>query len=100
MEKSLLFDLKKSSEEKIFDAILEKIPENETYFMKHREGTNAFCIRKDKKEVEKAKIITLIKTIDSKIKKSTNKSQIPQLKRMRKELLNRYISLGEIFVDI
>ena len=74
MEKSLLFDLKKSSEEKIFDAILEKIPDNETYFMKHREGTNVFCIRKDEKEVEKAKIITLIKTIDSKIKKSTNKS--------------------------
>ena len=29
-----------------------------------------------------------------------NKSRISQLKQMRKELLNRYRSLGETFVDI
>ena len=51
LNKSLLFDLKKS-EEKIFDAIIEKLPNNDTYYIKHRHGTNAFYIRKDKKLVE------------------------------------------------
>ena len=95
-----MFDLKKTSKEKVFDAILEKIPNNDSYYIKYREGTNAFRIRKDKKQVEKDEIIKLINIIDSKIKKSMNKSRISQLKQMRKELLNGYSSLGETFVDI
>ena len=73
LDKSLLFNLKKTSEEKIFDAILEKIPNSDTYYIKYREGTNAFHIRKDEKQVVKDEIIKLIKTIESEIKKSTNK---------------------------
>ena len=73
LDKSLLFNLKKTSEEKIFDAILEKIPNSNTYYIKHREGTNAFHIRKDEKQVIKDEIIKLIKTIESEIKKSTDK---------------------------
>ena len=50
LDKLLLFDFKKTSEEKIFDSILEKIPDkNDIYYIEHREGTNAFRIRKDSK---------------------------------------------------
>ena len=47
----LLFNLKKTSEDKIFDSILKKIPDkNDIYYIKHREGTNAFRLRKDPKK--------------------------------------------------
>ena len=68
LDKSLLFNLKKTSEEKIFDAILEKILDNDNYYIKHRECTNGFRVTKEK-HVEKDKIIKLIETIDSKTKK-------------------------------
>ena len=42
LDKSLLFHLKKTSEEKIFDSILEKIQDNDTYHIEHREGSNGF----------------------------------------------------------
>ena len=45
------------------------------------------------------KLLKLSKLSIQKIKKSKNESRISQLKRMRKELLNRYSSLGETFVD-
>ena len=84
-----MFDLKKISEEKFFDAILEKIPDNDTYYVEHRGGTNAFRITKNEKQVEKDEIMKVSQATDPKIKKSTNKSRISQLKQMRKELLNR-----------
>ena len=80
----LLFDLKKTSKEESFDAIIEKLPDSDIYYIKHRDGTNAFCVKKDKKQVKKDEIIKLIKVIDSKINKSTNKSRIPQPKQMRR----------------
>ena len=43
--KSLLFDLKKTREEKILHTTIEKIPDNNKYYIKHREGTNAVSIR-------------------------------------------------------
>ena len=36
LDKSLLFDLKKTSKEKIFDTILEKIPYDDKYYIQHR----------------------------------------------------------------
>ena len=69
LDKSLLFNLRKTSKEKIFDAILEKILDNDNYYIKHKECTNGFRIRKDEKHVEKDENIKLIETIDSKIKK-------------------------------
>ena len=69
LDKSLLFNLRKTSKEKIFDAILEKILDNDNYYIKHKECTNGFRIRKDEKHVEKDEIIKFIETIDSKIKK-------------------------------
>ena len=54
LDKSLLFDLKKTREDKIFDSILEKIPDkNDIYYIEHREGTNAFRLRKKPKKAEK-----------------------------------------------
>ena len=50
----LLFDLKKTGEEKIFHLILEKIPDkHNNYYIEHREGTSSFRIRKDSKQAEK-----------------------------------------------
>ena len=83
----------------MFDAIIEKLSNNDTY-IEHCGGTNVFRIRKDEKQVEKDEIIKFIKAIDSKNKKITNKSRISQLKQMRKKLLNRCSSLEETFVGI
>ena len=54
LDKSLLFDLKKTSEEKIF---IEKIPDSNKPYIEHREKTNAFGIRKDEKQGEKDELI-------------------------------------------
>ena len=54
LDKSLLFDSKKASEEIIFDFILEKIPDkNNIYNTEHSGVTNEFRIRKDSKQDEK-----------------------------------------------
>ena len=54
LDKSLLFDLKRTSKDKIFDSILENIPDkNDIYYIEHREGTNPFRLRKDPKKAEK-----------------------------------------------
>ena len=45
LDKSLLFDLKKTSKEQIFKAILEKIPDDNKYYIQLRDGTNSFQIR-------------------------------------------------------
>ena len=82
LDKSLLFDLRKTSKEKIFDAILEKIPDDDMYYIERREGKNAFRIRRDKKQGEKDDIITVIEEVDGKINKTTNKSRLSQLKRI------------------
>ena len=100
LNKLLEFDLKKTSEEKIIGAIIEKLLNNDTYLIEHRDGTNVFCIRKDEKQVELDQIIKIIKAIGSNINKSANKSRVSQLKQMKKGLLNGYSSLGETFVDI
>ena len=81
LDKSLLFDLKKASEDKIFDSILKKIPDkNNIYYIKHREETNSFRLRKDPKKAEKDELITMLQTVDKAIKRSTSKSKLSQLK--------------------
>ena len=60
LDKLLLFDLKKTSEDKTFDSILEKIPdENDIYYMEHREGTNTLGLKKDPKNAGKDELITM-----------------------------------------
>ena len=95
LEKPLLFDLKKTSEEKIFDAIIEEIPDKDKYYIEDRERTNAFRIRKDEKPGGKDELIQFIENLDRKIKTSTNKSRISQLKQISKKALQSYASLGE-----
>ena len=72
LDQSPLFYLKKkTNEEKNFYVIIEKLPNYDTFYIEHCDGTNVFCIRKDKKQVGKN---------ETKNKKSTNKSRISQLK--------------------
>ena len=95
----LLLDLKKTSEDKIFDLKLKKIPDkNDIYYMEHREGTNAFTLRKDPQKVEKDELITMLETVDRAIKTSTSKSKLSQLKRIKKQLVKKYEDLGEEFI--
>ena len=96
LDKPLLFDLKKTSEEKIFDSILEKIPDkNDNYYIEHREGTNAFRIRKDPKEAKEDELKTMLETVDKGIKRATSKSKLSELKRIEKQLIKQYEDLGE-----
>ena len=69
LDTSLLFDLKKTSEEQIFEAILEKIPDENKYYIEHRGGTNSFRIGHDEKQGEKDEIHKAIEEINYKIKK-------------------------------
>ena len=96
----LLFNLKKTSEDKIFDSILKKIPDkNDIYYIKHREGTNTFRLRKDPKKAEKDELITMLETVDRAIKRSTSKLKLSQLKRIKKQLVKKYEDLREEFVE-
>ena len=88
--KSLLFNLKKTSEKKIFDLILEKIlDKNDIYYSEHREGTNTFRKRKDSKQ----------ETIDRGVKRATSKPKLSQLKRIKKQLIKKSEDLGEELID-
>ena len=93
LDKSLLFDLRKTSKEKIFDAILEKIPDDDMYYIERREGKNAFRIRRGKKQGKKDDIITVIEEVDGKINKTTNKSRLSQLKRIILVLMTKKLKL-------
>ena len=84
----------------MFDAIIEKLPDDGKYYIEHREGTNTFCIRKGEKQPRKDELIRFIADRDKKINKSTNKLQISQLKRIRNDALKRYSNLGETFTHI
>ena len=78
--------MKKTSEDKIFASIFEKIPDkNDIYYIEHREGTNVFRLRKDPKRAEKDELITMLETVDRPIKRLTSKSKLSQLKRIKKQ---------------
>ena len=50
LDKSLLFDLKKTSKDKMFDSMLHKMPDkNDIYYIKSEERTNTVRLRKDPK---------------------------------------------------
>ena len=99
-DKSLLFNLKKTSEKKIFDLILEKIlDKNDIYYSEHREGTNAFRKRKDPKQAKKDELKAILETIDRGIKRATSKPKLSQLKRIKKQLIKKFEDLGEELID-
>ena len=88
LDKSLLFDSKKASEEKKFDSILEKIPDkNNIYYTEHSGVTNAFRIRKDSKQDEKRWTKNNAWNVNRGIKRATSKSKLSQLKRIEKQLI-------------
>ena len=88
LNKSLLFDSKKASEEIIFDFILEKIPDkNNIYYTEHSGVTNAFRIRKDSKQDEKRWTKNNAWNVNRGIKRATSKSKLSQLKRIEKQLI-------------
>ena len=61
----ILRNIQKSLQQrKNFDAILEKIPDNDSYQVEHQEGKNPFRIEKDKKKGEKDEIDKVIEAID------------------------------------
>ena len=74
--------------------------DNDKYYVEHREGTNAFWIRKDKYKNKKDAIISLAEDLNEKINKTTNKSKLSQLKQTRNKLLKCYKELGETFIEI
>ena len=100
LDKSLLFNLKKASADKIFDSILKKISDkSDIYYIKHREETNSFRLRKDPQKAEKGELITMLETVDKAIKRSTSKSKLSQLKQIKKQLVKKYEDLGEEFIE-
>ena len=101
LNKPLLFDLKKTNEEKIFDYILEKIPgKNDNYYIEHREGTNPFRIRKDPKQAKEDELKTMLETVDKGIKRATSKSKLSGLKRIEKQVIKQYEDLGEELLTV
>ena len=79
---------------------MEKIPDNDKFYIEHREGTNAFRIRKGKDKNEKDTIIVVVEDLRKKINKTTSKSKLSQLKRTRNKLLKSYKEIGETFIEI
>ena len=88
LDKLLLFDLKETSEEKIFDSLLERILDKiGIYYIEHREGRNAFRIRKDSKQAKKDELKTMLEKTDKDIKRAMSQSKFSQLKWIKKQLI-------------
>ena len=88
LDKLLLFDLKETSEEKIFDSLLERILDKiGIYYIEHRDGRNAFRIRKDPKQAKKDELKTMLEKTDKDIKRAMSQSKFSQLKWIKKQLI-------------
>ena len=84
----------------MFDSILKKIPDkNNIYYIKYREGINAFRLRKDPEKAKKDKLITMLETVNRVIKRSTSKSKLSQLKWIKKQLVKKYEDFGEKLIE-
>ena len=81
----LLFNLKKTNEEKIIDRIIEKLPDdNDNLYIEHREGTNLFKTTCNKKQKEKDDLFKILTNLDKKIANSNYKKKIWQLRHIKK----------------
>ena len=103
LNKILIFDLKKTSEEKILDRLIEKISkDNGKYYIEHREGANSFTIRQDKNQRDKKCFFNLIQNTDKKIflaLQKTRKTAIVVLNRTENFAISKLKQLGEKYVD-
>ena len=100
LDKNLLFDLKKTSEEKILDRLIENLPEgNDQYCIEHREGTNSFRVRQDRHQKEKEDLFNFIHNADKKIARSlpTKKTNIANVKRLKKRAIKLLKELGKTY---
>ena len=88
LNKPLVFDMKKTSEEKILDRIIEKLSsDNNQLYVKHRADTDTFIVNQDKRQQEKGDFRTIL-NLDKKMalpKKSNNKKNITAIKRLKIE---------------
>ena len=100
LDKSIYFDLKKTSEKKILDRIIEKMPNNDKYYIEHRERINTFCLRRDKREEKKDNLFQLICNLEKNIARSKNNTKVHQLKRLKAEAKQHYKDLREENVEI
>ena len=60
--------------------MLDKIPDDNKYYIEHRDGTNSFRIRCNEKQGKKDNIIRVIDDIDNKIKKTQTNLDFHNLK--------------------
>ena len=96
----LLFNFKKTSEEKIVERIIEKLPDdNDNLYIEHREGTNLFKTTCNKKQKEKDDLFKILTNLDKKIVKSKDKKKIRQVRGIKKQTKRDYEKLGESNVD-
>ena len=100
MDVNFLLELKKTSEEKIIDRIIEKSPENDMYYIEHRGGTNSFRIRQDKKQEEEGNLFRTLTNLHKKIATSKDKAKILQLKRIRAQAKQMYEDLSEKYAEV
>ena len=61
------------------------MPNNGKYYIEHRERTNTFRLRRDKKEGEKDNLFQLISNLEKNIARSKNNAKIAQLKHSKAE---------------
>ena len=86
LDKSLLFDLKKTREEKILDRLNESLPEgNDQYYIEHREGTNSFRVRQHRNKKEEKDLLEFTLNAGKYIAHSlpTKKTNIANLKKTK-----------------
>ena len=96
----MIFDSKKTAEEKILYRLIENLPEdNDKYFIEHdKSSTNSFWIRQDKNQGEKENHFELICNADRKLARSlptTDKATIVDLKRIRNSAIAKLKDLGK-----
>ena len=102
LDKSLLFDLKKTSQEKILERLIANLPEgNDQYYVKHREGTNSFQVRHDRHQKEKEDLFEFILNTDKKLRVACQpkKTNVANLKRLKKCAIKLLKELGENYED-
>ena len=76
------------------------MPNNGKYYIEHRERTNTFHLRRDKKEGEKDNLFQLISNLEKNIARSKNNAKIAQLKRLKAEAKQHSKDLREENVEI
>ena len=78
---------------------MEKMPNNDKYYIVHHKETNTFCLRLGKKQEEKDDLFQLIFNLE-KIAKSKDKAEIARLKRVKAEAKQDFKDLREEYVQI